>query len=145
MTGIAKPAALAVALAAGLTMLAGGAYAACDTAAHIQECTGKLDEGYQVLTTYALGGEKGEAAPVEDDTVLSTRMEYQLVICGPAAETSEFVLESGARERLLSNKTDDGFAPMVAIKPERMAVYYVVFHPPASGEFCGGAVLGIKR
>ncbi len=145
MTGIVKPAALAGALTAGLALLAGAAHAACDTAAHIKECEGKLGEGYTVLTTYALGGGDGEAAPVEDDTVLTTRMAYQLVICGPAAESSEFVLESGAREPLLSNKSGDGFEQVVAIKPERMAVYYLVFHAPASGEFCGGAVLGIKR
>ena len=75
------------AFAAGVVLFAGAAHAACDAAAQIEQCKGQLDAGYNVLNTYALDGQDGKITSVVDDNVLSSRMSYQLVICGAEGVT----------------------------------------------------------
>lgn len=129
------------AFAAGAVLFAGAAHAACDTTGQVEQCKGQLAAGYDVLNTYALDGQDGKITSVVDDNVLSSRMSYQLVICG--ADGVTFELQSGARKPLLNNKEGDSLQTMLTIEPERSSVYYLAFGLPAA-DTCGAAVLGVK-
>jgi hypothetical protein len=110
----------------------------------IEECKGKLAEGYTVLNTYALEGGEEKATSLSDDNVLSSRLSYPVAVCGPADGPGEFTLETAAGEQVATNKSAGAFAAVVTIQPERMSVYNLKFSAQPSFEFCGGAVLGTK-
>lgn len=129
------------ALAAALMLSAGAAQAACDTAAAAEQCKGKLGDGFQVVNTYSLSADAGKPVSVADDHVLSSRMEYRVVICGDPATT--FVLENGAREPVMNNGTSGALQQDIVLKVPKASVYYLVFQAPADS--CGAAVLGLKR
>ena len=133
------------ALAAAVSLCAGVANAACDTAPLIEQCKGKLSEGYTLMSTFALDGQDGKVTSVRDDNVLTSRMTYEVAICSPKDGSIEFVLESGTGEKIATNKSGDTFQQVTAIKPERMSVYFLVFNAQAPAELCGGAVLGGKK
>jgi len=130
------------ALAGVAIFCAGTAHAACDAAALVEQCEGKLEAGYEVLNTYELGGAAEETDTFADDHVLTSSMSYQVAICG--GDDVEFVLESDARKPVLDNQADEGLQQTVTINPERTSVYYLVFKAPSQG-VCAGAVLGMKR
>ena len=135
----------AASLAAAVVLVAGSAHAECDAAAAAEECKGMLDDGYSVMKTYELSGEEGKAFAIEDDNVMTSRMSYQVVLCGPAAEETEFMLETGSRTQVADNKSGDGLKTKVSIEPERMSVYYLIFNGPEDPEMCGAAVVGVKK
>jgi len=133
------------ALAAAMSLCAGVANAACDTAPLVEQCKGKLSEGFTVMSTFALDGKDGKVTSVRDDNVLTSRMTYEVAVCGSNDSNIEFVLETGMGEKIATNKSGDTFQQVTTIKPERMSVYFLVFNAQAPAEFCGGAVLGGKK
>ncbi len=133
------------ALAAAVVLAAGAAQAACDTAQFVEQCTGKLAEGYSVLNSYALDGETAKANSIVDDNVLTSRMSYQVTICGADENVIEFALNTAAGETVLTNKDGDMLKSSMTFQPERMSVYNLVFSAATPAELCGGAVLGVKR
>ncbi|MCA8929492.1 MAG: hypothetical protein KDC18_15620 [Alphaproteobacteria bacterium] len=129
------------ALAAVAILAGGSAYAECDATALIEQCKARLSEGSQIASTYTLAGKDGGAVAMADDHVLMSSKTYQLAVCG--AEDVGFTLETGARKPVMTNGEAGARETLVAIKPERSSVYYLVFSAPEGT--CAGAVLGMKR
>lgn len=132
------------ALAVAVTVSAGAAHAACDTAPLIEQCKGKLGDGYNVTSTFALDGQDGKVTSITDDNVLTSRLSYQVAVCSQDGDI-DFALQTGAGEEVMTNKSGGQSEQVITIKAERMGVYNLVFsvQPPAA--LCGGAVLGAKK
>lgn len=133
------------ALAVAVTFGAGAAHATCDSAALVEQCKGMLGDGYSVMSTFAFDNKEGKVSSLRDDNVLSSRLAYQVAVCGQTDGSIEFALETGSGEQVMSNKSGDKLEQVVTIQPERMSVYVLVFTAPSPAEFCGGAVLGAKK
>ena len=133
------------ALAAAVMLTAGAAHAACDTVSYIEQCKAMLSDGYSVVTAYQLDGEADKVGSISDDTVLSTRLSYQVTVCGAEGNAITFALEAASGETVLSNKDGDAYRSSLTFTPPKMTVYNLVFSAPSPAELCGGAVLGVKR
>ena len=130
------------ALVAASALAGGSAYAACDTAAQAKQCQMTLSKGYSVLKSYQLDAKEGKTKLVADDKVLSSRMSYEIAVCGAVGVA--VAVETGNGQKMFGATSNNGKKPLMVVQVGKTSVYGLKFALPAA-DTCAAAVLGVKK
>jgi hypothetical protein len=139
---------LAITIFIFISMLPSLSYAQCDPGKFMDNCSGKLAEGYTFLKSYSIDGSKG-GGKIEQSYVFSKDTNYLLTLCSQEGDTKNMVVTifDSNRKQLISSydKKSGKFLPAIGVRIAATGIYYLAFTFEGDGPQCGGCVVGFKR
>ncbi len=125
----------------------GRANAQCSSDGHVENCLGKLKDGYTFLKSFKIDGQGGSKDKVEFSYVFSKDTRYFINICSEGADTGGIVVTmyDSNRKMVGTNFLNGKFFPGIEYPCAATGIYYITFTFQAPSAYCGGSVLGFSR
>lgn len=123
---------------------------ACDTKIYKDKCISNMVEGFTFLKSFGLDGKSGTQRNISASYIFSKGAKYTIMLANASAQNKGLgvkILDPNKKEIINSYAKEKGkYYPIIQYQCSSTGIYYFDFYFTSEApDFCGGAVLAIKR